>query len=67
MRNNRRNFLKSVGTLGLGAAVISPLSAMANTTQSEENQFEKEIDTSKPQTISILQTTDVHCQIQKQY
>jgi len=63
MSNNRRSFLKSVGTLGLGAAIISPLSAIANTNQSEETHSEKEIDTIKPQTISILQTTDVHCQI----
>lgn len=63
MSNNRRNFLKSLGTLGLGATVLSPLSAIANTNQPEENFLEKEIDTTKPQTISILQTTDVHCQI----
>mgnify|MGYP003670790906 CR=1 FL=1 len=61
--NNRRNFLKSVGTLSLGAAIISPLSALPNIKKTEENELEKEIDTSKPQTISILQTTDVHCQI----
>jgi sulfur-oxidizing protein SoxB len=61
--NNRRNFLKSVGTLSLGAAIISPLSALPNTKQTEETDLTKEVDTSKPQTISILQTTDVHCQI----
>ncbi|MEO8516413.1 MAG: 5'-nucleotidase C-terminal domain-containing protein [Flavobacterium sp.] len=63
MSNNRRNFLKSVGTLGLGAAMISPLSAIANTNKPEDFLQEKEIDTNEPQTISILQTTDVHCQI----
>jgi sulfur-oxidizing protein SoxB len=63
MSNNRRNFLKSVGTLGLGAAIISPVSAIANTSQFEETNSQKEIDFNKPQTISILQTTDVHCQI----
>jgi S-sulfosulfanyl-L-cysteine sulfohydrolase len=63
MSNNRRNFLKSVGTLGLGAAIMSPLNAIANTNQSEETNSNKEFDTTKPQTISILQTTDVHCQI----
>jgi sulfur-oxidizing protein SoxB len=61
--NNRRNFLKSVGTLSLGAAIISPLSALPNSKQIEETDLAKEVDTSKPQTISILQTTDVHCQI----
>ena len=63
MSNNRRNFLKSIGTLSVGAAVISPLSAIANTRESEENKSVNEIDSSKPDTISILQTTDVHCQI----
>jgi 2',3'-cyclic-nucleotide 2'-phosphodiesterase (5'-nucleotidase family) len=60
--NNRRNFLKSVGTLSLGAAIISPLS----TRKYRSNRgldIENEIDQNKPQTISILQTTDVHCQI----
>ncbi|MBU0941461.1 MAG: bifunctional metallophosphatase/5'-nucleotidase [Bacteroidetes bacterium] len=61
--NNRRNFLKSVGTLSLGAAIISPLSALPNTKLTGESDLAKDIDTSKPQTISILQTTDVHCQI----
>jgi hypothetical protein len=35
--NNRRNFLKSVGTLSLGAAIISPLSTIANTDQTEDS------------------------------
>ena len=35
--NNRRNFLKSVGTLSLGAAIISPFSALPNTKQTGEN------------------------------
>jgi 2',3'-cyclic-nucleotide 2'-phosphodiesterase (5'-nucleotidase family) len=61
--NNRRNFLKSVGTLSLGAAIISPLSALPNIKLTGESDLAQEIDTSKPQTISILQTTDVHCQI----
>ncbi|MFE3867856.1 metallophosphoesterase [Flavobacterium sp. LS2P90] len=63
MSNNRRDFLKSVGTIGLGAAIISPISAIANTNQAEEINLDTTIDGSKRQTISILQTTDVHCQI----
>jgi len=63
MSNNRRKFIKSLGTLSLGASVISPLSAIANTSESDEIQLKKENDSTKPQTISILQTTDVHCQI----
>jgi hypothetical protein len=34
--NNRRNFLK-LGTLSLGAAIISPLSTIANTDQTEDS------------------------------
>ena len=63
--NNRRNFLKSVGVLGLGAA-LNPTAVLANPVQegeivaenAENNAEEKGITT-----ISILQTTDVHCQI----
>lgn len=63
MSSNRRNFLKSLGTLGLSAAVISPLEALAKTSHSEEKSIELDLDPAKQQTISILQTTDVHCQI----
>jgi hypothetical protein len=48
-----------VGTLSLGA-IISPLLLFANTDQNRDSDIGKEIDTNKPQTISILQTTDVH-------
>ncbi|RTY94511.1 bifunctional metallophosphatase/5'-nucleotidase [Flavobacterium sp. GSP27] len=63
MSNNRRNFLKSVGTLSLGAVIISPISVIANTTEPTEKNLNIAIDGTKPQTITILQTTDVHCQI----
>jgi sulfur-oxidizing protein SoxB len=63
MSSNRRKFLKSLGALGLGATALTPLSAIANTNIGEDTLLEKENDTTKPQTISILQTTDVHCQI----
>lgn len=63
MSNNRRKFLKSVGTLGLSATIASPLSAMAHINSQEDYFSEKETDFTKPQTVSILQTTDVHCQI----
>ncbi|MBL7765007.1 MAG: 5'-nucleotidase C-terminal domain-containing protein [Chitinophagaceae bacterium] len=59
--DNRREFIKSMGTLGLGAAIISPLSAMSN---SDSNILETiNTDGSHSIKISILQTTDVHCQI----
>jgi sulfur-oxidizing protein SoxB len=65
--SNRRNFIKNIGSLGIGASLVSPLSAIANQKDSEkelinEDEIENEI-SSKSTTISILQTTDVHCQI----
>ena len=59
--NKRRDFIKSLGLLGISAAATSPLSAITNivkTTGEENNPV-----SDKPTTISILQTTDVHCQI----
>jgi 2',3'-cyclic-nucleotide 2'-phosphodiesterase (5'-nucleotidase family) len=49
--------------LGVGAALVSPLSALANTDENKQEAFNEHYDPAKPQTISILQTTDVHCQI----
>jgi len=61
MENNRRDFLKKLGALGMGAAVISPISALAGSEQDEEvlNSTKE----GKSTVVSILQTTDVHCQI----
>ncbi len=65
--NKRRDFLKSLSTLGLGAALISPISVLGNTeiTQNETNITPENLpeSLSKNTTVSILQTTDVHCQI----
>jgi uncharacterized protein YacL len=47
-----------VGTLSLGAAIISPLSTIKYRSN-RGLDIENEIDQNKPQTISILQTTDV--------
>jgi sulfur-oxidizing protein SoxB len=60
--SNRRNFIKTIGlSAGAGLLVSSPLSAMdENSTSSIESSAENN---DKPFTISILQTTDVHCQI----
>ena len=60
MENNRRGFLKKVGAMGAGAAIFtaSPIISIANELSespidgTNESEF----------TISILQTTDVHCQ-----
>ena len=62
MRNNRRIFIKQLGVMGgaglLATTPIASISAAANenfgATIPEENE---------PFTVSILQTTDVHCQV----
>ncbi len=67
--NNRRNFLKQLSTLGLGASMVTPIAALADskkvtasdTIDADANSYSQNPD--KEVTISILQTTDVHCQI----
>jgi S-sulfosulfanyl-L-cysteine sulfohydrolase len=59
--NRRRNFLKSLGTLGLGTAIVGPMSAVAN--NDFQNEELNENHDPKYTVVSILQTTDVHCQI----
>ena len=60
MDNNRRDFLRKIGTLGTGSALLtaSPLLAAAensvgNLAEDQQTDF----------TLTILQTTDVHCQL----
>ena len=60
---NRRNFLKSLGTLGLGAAIVPSVSTLAQTPTDKETIDKKPITKETKTTVSILQTTDVHCQI----
>jgi S-sulfosulfanyl-L-cysteine sulfohydrolase len=57
--NKRRDFIKSMGILGLGAAVSNPLLASLG----DEHQSVQEFDKDKEVVVSLLQTTDVHCQI----
>lgn len=59
--NKRRDFIKSLGLLGIGSAIVSPLSAITDI--SEEAVTEIVFEANKTSNISILQTTDVHCQI----
>lgn len=61
--NKRRDFIKSLGLFGLGAAMTSPLSAIADITEIKTGEEKNSATGNKPTTISILQTTDVHCQI----
>lgn len=61
--NNRRDFLKSVGILGLGTA-LNPSSVLANPLKDGNTITENEsVEEKGTTTLSILQTTDVHCQI----
>jgi S-sulfosulfanyl-L-cysteine sulfohydrolase len=64
MTKQRRTFLKQLGTLGVGAGVISanPLLAAINSDK-EDNSVEEINDPNKVITLNILQTTDVHCQV----
>ena len=63
MEKDRRSFIKKVSALGSSALLIAsnPLSSLA--AEQEQKKEQPKTDTSKPFTISILQTTDVHCQI----
>ena len=61
MENNRRDFLKKIGSISAGVALVtaSPLIAAAE-------DLAKKVTlplSDEPFTISILQTTDVHCQV----
>lgn len=58
--NNRRKFLKKLGIIGLGAAVVPPLSVIA---KKNEDSISNSLDHKDITSVSILQTTDVHCQI----
>ncbi len=61
MSNKRRDFLKKLGTIsGAGLLAASPVVAAARAY--EENEATA-IDMDRSFTISILQTTDVHCQV----
>lgn len=61
MENKRRVFLKKIGAISAGAALVSanPILALAEEiSQSSENPMNN-----NEYTISIMQTTDVHCQV----
>ena len=61
--NNRRNFIKNIGALGISIPFIAPISSFATEKELLETENQNRVDNNLPQTISILQTTDVHCQI----
>ena len=61
--NNRRNFIKNIGALGISIPFIAPISGFASEHELQETAIQNRVDNNLPQTISILQTTDVHFQI----
>lgn len=61
--NNRRNFIKNIGALGISIPFVAPISGFATEHELLETENQNKVDNNLLQTISILQTTDVHCQI----
>jgi 2',3'-cyclic-nucleotide 2'-phosphodiesterase (5'-nucleotidase family) len=62
MSNNRRDFIKTFGTAtGAGFLAATPIASIAETINNRE--IDEIIADDRPFTISILQTTDVHCQV----
>ena len=61
MQNKRRDFIRQLSVIsGVGLLASSPVTAAAKLLIAEQDK--KAVD-DKPFTISILQTTDVHCQV----
>lgn len=62
MQNDRRDFIKQIGSL-TGGTLLSATAIAAIPDLIPENNLLEKIDTDKPFTLTILQTTDVHCQV----
>ncbi len=62
---DRRSFIKAMGVMGLGTAVLPTVSfASTDNARTDELIKEPELDKDKGvEKISIFQTTDVHCQL----
>lgn len=62
---DRRSFIKAMGVMGLGTAVLPTVSfANADNATTDKLKTESELDKDKGvEKISIFQTTDVHCQL----
>ena len=61
MKNKRREFLKNISAMS-GAAILGPISTIA-TTQTKDADPVSRVNPDGSISINILQTTDVHCQI----
>jgi sulfur-oxidizing protein SoxB len=62
MNNDRRDFIRKLSTIG-GASLIASVPIIAVAETINKNEVSKMNADDKPFTISILQTTDVHCQV----
>lgn len=63
MNNKRRDFIKQLGTMGgAGLLAASPVISAAGSIENAVTDLTIPAD-DKPFTISIIQTTDVHCQV----
>jgi len=58
--SNRRNFIKSVGLVGMGSLVANSLFSQTDSEQIDTGKKKKSVKGKVK--VSILQTTDVHCQ-----
>ncbi len=63
MADNRRSFLKKIGTVSAGAGLVSMSPLGLNQTMGIVTDTSNKMDDDKVYTVTILQTTDVHCQI----
>jgi S-sulfosulfanyl-L-cysteine sulfohydrolase len=63
MTSNRRDFLKKIGVVGAGAGLIPSVAFSETKKESLESNIGKNESNPSKFTLSILQTTDVHCQI----
>jgi 2',3'-cyclic-nucleotide 2'-phosphodiesterase (5'-nucleotidase family) len=61
--SERRKFLKNIGKIGIGLGVIPAISSEAIANESNTLVTPNLASSNDLQTIQILQTTDVHCQI----
>lgn len=60
--SDRRKFIKSLGLLGVGTMVSGPLLASTTTNEEDTHNSLTTAPKTKRKKITILQTTDVHCQ-----
>ena len=63
MEKNRRKFIKQVGTLSAGVGLLSTMPLNSESKELIETGDDLIPEEKKPFTITIYQTTDIHCQI----